>query len=156
MKLLALLAFAIIVVSNTPAFAATNACDYAQEWKGEVVRDYEAQDWKNARNWVPVTATLCKQADGKRYVIMGHKAPGLGLLRDVPAIALEPGEKPVDGVRYIALVPSYDEKEAHQILENKNVEGVIFFGESKTQVLGIRKQLGRIVSNTLFLKGSAE
>jgi len=143
---------ALLLLASAPAFADNDkACDY-NEFHGMVVRDYEAQDGVRARGWAPRSATLCQAGDKTRYVILGYQAVGLGLLRDVPLTALEPGQVPSGEKHYTALVGTYDEGEAFELLKNPQIENVLLFGDSKTQILAYRKQLGRILSNTLFLK----
>lgn len=156
-KFISLFLFAISFGANASA-ANDPKCTY-NEWQGELVRHYEAHDPDNSRGWAPLSATICKDSKGDRYVIVGYKGIGLGHIRDLPLKALEPGAEPKEGEKYSAfIVPdssSVGDEYAYEILKNKNIESAILFTTSRTQVVVFHRQTtGQLFANTLFLKES--
>ena len=141
------------VFANSLAFAANSPeCTY-NEKSGELVAAYEAPQIQGARGWVPLTLEICQDQQKQSYAILGYNAVGLGLLRDLP-LPFVPGKTAIGaGQSVIEFVGAYDEREAYQLFDLSNsIEGVVLFGDSKTQILVYRRQLDRIVSNVLILK----
>ncbi|MCX6126645.1 MAG: hypothetical protein NTV34_18080, partial [Proteobacteria bacterium] len=131
-------------------FAATSErCSY-NEWNGELIAAYEAFKPKESRGWVPLSLDLCKDSVGM-YVIVGHQAVGLGVLRDLPQ-RISTNEENLDPKKNQAsIVSSYDERDAYKKFDSgSNIQTVLFSGESKTQIVVFRRQFERILSNTLF------
>ncbi len=145
--------FLFLVLSLASFAEGDKACTY-NEWTGKLVFRYQAHQPKEARGWAPTHLVLCKDADGY-YAVVTHQAIGLGLLTNPPLRvpkALKDMEKGKEYAWLINESSSYDEREAVKIFDNKTMEAVVLFTGSKKQILVIRNQLGRTVSNTLFLQ----
>lgn len=134
-------------------FAADSArCQYA-DGTGQLQASYSAHKPQEARGWVPLALVSCTDKVGV-YFIVSHKAVGLGQLAE-PPLRVVPvnmaAAKPK--VRYATAIASRDERSAYKVFDaNPNIEVVVLFGESKTQIQVFRRQFDRVVSNTLFLE----
>jgi hypothetical protein len=145
-----------VFVGSLASAANSPECTY-NEKTGELIAAYEAPQRQGARGWVPLTLELCQDQQKQSYAILGYNAVGLGLLRDLPLPFL-PAETAgatdqAAGQKVIKYVGSYDERDAYRLFDSSNLtEGVVLFGDSKTQILVYRREFERIVSNVLFLK----
>jgi hypothetical protein len=147
-KAFALFFLALVLSFNSMAGDDIENCVY-NEFSGKVIGKFSANERVKSRSWVPLDLILCQNDQGT-FAIVSYQAVGLGVLWDPPFKT--PTNKSLNAQDHQAVIQwgGEDDRQALKALDSKLVDVVILGGSSETQVTVFRKQLDRVVSNTLF------
>lgn len=128
--------------------ATDKTCDY-NDWAGDLIAEYKKPGekiYKEDIGWAPVQLRVCETDEGKKYVIITHKAISLGYLSNPP---LELSNENLN--QDFATTHGYRGEEGvfELFKSNKSIKAVIAFTDSAEYIKVYRKELSRTYSETL-------